>query len=115
MISVEGGSVVFKGIETGQPLRLAGLSAQSDHLLVKLKTLFDEPANRQRIDPVLGTQHSRRERLLIVASQHRYRCLDDDRTTIEFTTDQVHSCPVDLDPGPQGLLMRPQARERWQQ
>jgi hypothetical protein len=106
---------VFSRIETGQPLRFARRPEQSHRLLANFQTIFDKPANRERIDPMFGAQHPCRQRLLIVAGEHRHGGLNDDRSAIKLPANQVHGCAMNLDPGLQGLPVRPQSRERRQQ
>lgn len=74
-----------------------------------------QPADGLRVDTVLLVQHSRRERLLGVAAQHRDGGLDDDRAMVEVGCDEVHRAAVDTHAVVQGSRMRVEAAVGWQQ
>ena len=62
----------------------------ADALAVPHQRVFDEPAYRLRIDAVLGRQHAGRQRLGVIARQHRHGSLHDDGAMIQLGGDEMH-------------------------
>ena len=55
---------------------------------------------------MLLLQYPLRERVFIVAIEHRHSFLQDDRSVIEFLIDEVHRASRDFHAVREGLLLR---------
>ena len=73
---------------------------------------LEQRAHRARVDPVLGLEDARGERLLGVAREHRHRLLGHDRPGVEALVDEVHGGAAHLHAVLERLALRVQARER---
>ena len=61
----------------------------------EMQAPLGEPTHRLRIDTMFLRQHARRQMIGIVAVDHRYGGLDNDRTVIKRRRYEVHGTPVD--------------------
>jgi len=64
---------------------------------------------------MLLREHARRQRMFVVARQHRHHGLGQDRAMVEFGRDLVHGSTGELAAGVNRALVRVQPREGRQQ
>ena len=76
---------------------------------------LEEPAHGARVEHVLGREHARGQRRLVVAGQHRHHGLGHDRAVIQLGADEMHRGASHLAAFLDRPAMRVQAGERGQQ
>ena len=86
-----------------------------DSAAVDDKPPFAIPAYDPRQQHVFRTEHARRERILVVAVQHRDRGLRDDRADVDVRRHEMHGAAVDAHAVGERAAMRVEARVGRQQ
>ena len=97
---------------------MTGLFAIAEYdpsLLAQFNLFQAQPPDSLRIDPMLFSQHTSRQRLYGVVTQHRYGGLDDDRAVIEIGRDEMYRAAMYFNPVAQRASMSFQTAICWQQ